>query len=781
MSQQQQQQYQYPHPGMGVPPSHHPQGGVMPPPPSGAFQPGAAPPPPMPGSVGMIPPMPGAAGMAPPMPGGASPAPPMPGGLSPAPPMMPGGLSPAPPMAMPGGPGPVAAPPPHGMPGPLPPMARTPPAGVPPPMPGAPVAAPPSAGFPPQMTPPAAGVPIPGGLVAAPPPLAGTPPVHGGAMVSPPPPAGAAAGSPPAVVTPPMGMPNIGRLSIQAEAPAPAPAAAATTTAYSPAANTPPMPAPQPSFQQQQQQQHHHHHHHQQPTPGQMAQSPPQPGQQYQQFQQPAQPPQFQATPVPGQIPIPRPGTGLAAPAYGGGSPASAPAGPTYHQAPGAGGVTGPPPAGGLFPPVPGMPTPGAPGFPAMGGMPAPPMPGAAHHAPPMIPHLPGTPQGAYPAAGPAPAHQPGHFPPAMGGNMPPGFLPPGAPMGGMGGTAPGGMGGSSLTRVPLALDDPGQINFFPSPPRIDESPFSVVPINHCDPQIQSCTVGMFPANSSVANKSKVPLGLFVSPFLSHLTKTKVPTATGRNIVRCRRCRAYINPYVTFVENNTRWKCCMCSTVNDGYPTPDVRQAVIEYVATESYLQAAPQAPAYIFVIDVSSAAVGNPVSESDPTIVMPPRLRLSLEVTQPHGIYLLLDGQHVFLFVRRQAHSSLLQELFGIPNYEALGQGRILLPGHKTAAPVRVANDSVPVSDYVKRIHAVIDAARKRNCSPLYQPLILLREDAASGGGSPPERSEFLVALLEDRCPWGANEAASSGDSHGSGAMSYSQFIRAIRTRMGN
>jgi hypothetical protein len=36
--------------------------------------------------------------------------------------------------------------------------------------------------------------------------------------------------------------------------------------------------------------------------------------------------------------------------------------------------------------------------------------------------------------------------------------------------------------------------------------------------------------------------------------------ATG--IVRCKRCRTYINPYVTWADNGRRWRYAACCTVN---------------------------------------------------------------------------------------------------------------------------------------------------------------------------------------------------------------------------
>ncbi|KTG06532.1 hypothetical protein cypCar_00043219 [Cyprinus carpio] len=99
----------------------------------------------------------------------------------------------------------------------------------------------------------------------------------------------------------------------------------------------------------------------------------------------------------------------------------------------------------------------------------------------------------------------------------------------------------------------------------------------------------------------------------------QLPVVTSSNIVRCRSCRTYINPFVTFMDPR-RWKCNLCHRVNDvpeefmynpvsrsyGVPhkRPEVQNATIEFIAPSEYMLRPPQPAVYLFVLDVSHNAV---------------------------------------------------------------------------------------------------------------------------------------------------------------------------------
>ena len=115
-----------------------------------------------------------------------------------------------------------------------------------------------------------------------------------------------------------------------------------------------------------------------------------------------------------------------------------------------------------------------------------------------------------------------------------------------------------------------------------------------------------------------------------------MPVYSAPAIVRCRRCRTYINPFVQFLGNGSQWVCNMCYLPNDStfclklatiilpvvpaffdfdvdtqqyidrFLRPELTHCMVEYVAPAEYMARPPQPPVYIFVVDVSYAAVSS-------------------------------------------------------------------------------------------------------------------------------------------------------------------------------
>lgn len=58
----------------------------------------------------------------------------------------------------------------------------------------------------------------------------------------------------------------------------------------------------------------------------------------------------------------------------------------------------------------------------------------------------------------------------------------------------------------------------------------------------------------------------------------------------------------------------------------------------------------------------------------MPPPLPLTSERLERHGLFLIEDGQTIFLWVGRDAVPQLVIDVFNLPGYEALRGGKVRL-----------------------------------------------------------------------------------------------------------
>ena len=156
----------------------------------------------------------------------------------------------------------------------------------------------------------------------------------------------------------------------------------------------------------------------------------------------------------------------------------------------------------------------------------------------------------------------------------------------------------------------------------------------HCPPRFFALTSDCIPQHMGMVQNSKVPLGGLIRPLARTVSNDAdenevveeepvdvvQPTAAG--IVRCKKCRLYINPFVQWLDSGRRWCCNICAAMNetpsayfchlehgvtgdrrDKYERPELCKGIVEYVAPSEYMVRPPQPPAYFFVIDVSATA----------------------------------------------------------------------------------------------------------------------------------------------------------------------------------
>ncbi|KAL2345585.1 hypothetical protein Fmac_006870 [Flemingia macrophylla] len=261
--------------------------------------------------------------------------------------------------------------------------------------------------------------------------------------------------------------------------------------------------------------------------------------------------------------------------------------------------------------------------------------PGAEMQPPPMHSNFPPN-QGNYgpvPPAAPSPfmSHQGGYAPaPPMAppvGMQPPASVPP---MGAVQALAEDFNALTMQTR-PGTMDplfDPKEL---PRPLEGDVEPKILVdmyPMN-CSPRYLRLTTSAVPSSQSLASRWHLPLGAVVCPLAEPPDGEEVPIVNfaPASVVRCRRCRTYVNPYMTFTEAGRKFRCNVCTLLND-VPSeyyaqldasgkrvdinqrPELTKGTVEFVAPAEYMVRAPMPPVYFFLIDVSISAVRSGMIE---------------------------------------------------------------------------------------------------------------------------------------------------------------------------
>ena len=198
----------------------------------------------------------------------------------------------------------------------------------------------------------------------------------------------------------------------------------------------------------------------------------------------------------------------------------------------------------------------------------------------------------------------------------------------GMGAAGYGVSRGNQLLTVNVAGVQPNVNEIERPPPSIRLPPNSSItndPHANADPSYQRCTLNAVPTTSALLQKTRLPLGLILTPYRSVREEDgdePVPVVTDTVIARCRRCRTYINPFVQFIEGGNRWKCCMCNISNevpqlfdwdqeknqpaDRWKRPELNHSVVEFIAPREYMVRPPQPPVYVFLIDVSQQSMNN-------------------------------------------------------------------------------------------------------------------------------------------------------------------------------
>ncbi|VAH24356.1 unnamed protein product [Triticum turgidum subsp. durum] len=188
-----------------------------------------------------------------------------------------------------------------------------------------------------------------------------------------------------------------------------------------------------------------------------------------------------------------------------------------------------------------------------------------------------------------------------------------------------------SVSSAPGSLDPGVDVNGLPRPLYGDEEPAKVLeafPLN-CHPRYFRLTTHTIPASQSLVSRWHLPLGAMVHPLAEAPDGEEVPVVNfgSAGVIRCRRCRTYINPYATFADAGRKWRCNLCTLLNDvpgeyfcaldasgrrfdADQRPELSKGTVEFVAPTEYMVRPPMPPSYFFLIDVSVSAVRSGLLE---------------------------------------------------------------------------------------------------------------------------------------------------------------------------
>ncbi|XP_037591152.1 protein transport protein Sec24C isoform X3 [Cebus imitator] len=155
---------------------------------------------------------------------------------------------------------------------------------------------------------------------------------------------------------------------------------------------------------------------------------------------------------------------------------------------------------------------------------------------------------------------------------------------------------------------------------------FLVKDQGNASPRYIRCTSYNIPCTSDMAKQAQVPLAAVIKPLATLPPDEASPYVVDHGEsgpLRCNRCKAYMCPFMQFIEGGRRFQCCFCSCINDvppqyfqhldhtgkrvdAYDRPELSLGSYEFLATVDYCKnnKFPSPPAFIFMIDVSYNAI---------------------------------------------------------------------------------------------------------------------------------------------------------------------------------
>lgn len=143
-------------------------------------------------------------------------------------------------------------------------------------------------------------------------------------------------------------------------------------------------------------------------------------------------------------------------------------------------------------------------------------------------------------------------------------------------------------------------------------------------PYMVKTTTTCFPENWNAQQRLQLPLSAIIQPFQN----LEIPQYTDVEPLRCKKCKAFMNPFWEFQKNGEVAKCNLCNTLNkvdqrhysplneDYLPInweerPELTSGAFEIKVGEEFSNKPPSDPTYLFVVDVTPAAINSGVTHT--------------------------------------------------------------------------------------------------------------------------------------------------------------------------
>lgn len=231
-------------------------------------------------------------------------------------------------------------------------------------------------------------------------------------------------------------------------------------------------------------------------------------------------------------------------------------------------------------------------------------------------------------------AVSPGVGTPAMGGASP-GIPQPGIPGAAVGGSVPtqGKVDPEQIPSVPRSRDIHAQYYYNHVYPTMDwhnpppaSIPFVAHDQGNSSPKYARLTLNNIPTTSNFLASTGLPLGMVLQPLARQDPgEQTIPVLDFGDVgpPRCRRCRAYINPFMTFKSGGNKFVCNMCTFPNDVPPEyfapvdqtgvradrmqrPELMMGTVEFLVPKEYWNKEPVGLQWLFLIDVSQDSINR-------------------------------------------------------------------------------------------------------------------------------------------------------------------------------